>query len=521
MQAGTGTGKSLAYLVPAIHHAVEKDSTVVVSTATIALQRQLVDRDLPPLAKALEAAARAAPRRSPSSRAAATTCACNKLHGGDERPRGRALRPVRRSPRWVARSSGSTSGPTTPRPATATSSSRACPTARGGRCRSPRASASARPGAPSATSASPSAPARRPGGPTSSSPTTRCWPSTRWTGGAVLPEHDVVVVDEAHELVDRVTGVATGELSAGVVARGRAQAGQADRPVDRRSAGRGGRRPRPRARGPAARPLGGAPPARVRGAVGGARRGRAPAARGWVASAGRSPTPRPTARSPRPRWRRCSTPPPGCSRRSTSRIRRSATTSCGWPRWAPIGTRCCTPPRCGSAGCCASGCSGVPRWCSRRPRWPSAATSTRWPGSGGSARPQSRTDDPVPDPEAPKWSGLDVGSPFAHAKSGILYVAKSPAPARARRAAAGLPRRDRRARRGGGRPHARAVLVDAGRQAGHRGAARPAGHTAALPGRRRHDAAGQAVRRRRRDVAVRHAVALAGRRRARALALAA
>src|SRR5215212_1676306 len=53
VQAGTGTGKSLAYLVPAIRHAVERGSTVVVSTATIALQRQLVDRDLPRLAKAL------------------------------------------------------------------------------------------------------------------------------------------------------------------------------------------------------------------------------------------------------------------------------------------------------------------------------------------------------------------------------------------------------------------------------------------------------------------------------------
>ena len=31
---------------------------------------------------------------------------------------------------------------------------------------------------------------------------------------AVLPEHQLLVVDEAHELVDRVTGVATGELSA-------------------------------------------------------------------------------------------------------------------------------------------------------------------------------------------------------------------------------------------------------------------------------------------------------------------
>jgi ATP-dependent DNA helicase DinG len=34
------------------------------------------------------------------------------------------------------------------------------------------------------------------------------------------------------------------------------------------------------------------------------------------------------------------------------------------------------------------------------------------------------TDDPVQDPDAPKWSGMDVGSPFQHAKSGILYVAK-------------------------------------------------------------------------------------------------
>src|SRR5690349_8667379 len=56
VQAGTGTGKSLAYLVPAIRHAVERDTTVVVSTATIALQRQLVERDLPRLAKALEPA---------------------------------------------------------------------------------------------------------------------------------------------------------------------------------------------------------------------------------------------------------------------------------------------------------------------------------------------------------------------------------------------------------------------------------------------------------------------------------
>jgi ATP-dependent DNA helicase DinG len=49
VQAGTGTGKSLAYLVPALL----VDGPVVVSTATLALQHQLVDHDLPRLADAV------------------------------------------------------------------------------------------------------------------------------------------------------------------------------------------------------------------------------------------------------------------------------------------------------------------------------------------------------------------------------------------------------------------------------------------------------------------------------------
>src|SRR5205085_1555640 len=52
VQAGTGTGKSLAYLVPAAAHAAT-GAGVVVATATIALQRQLTERDLPRLAGAL------------------------------------------------------------------------------------------------------------------------------------------------------------------------------------------------------------------------------------------------------------------------------------------------------------------------------------------------------------------------------------------------------------------------------------------------------------------------------------
>ena len=50
VQAGTGTGKSLAYLVPAL----SCGRTVVVATATKALQAQLVDKDLPRLCNALE-----------------------------------------------------------------------------------------------------------------------------------------------------------------------------------------------------------------------------------------------------------------------------------------------------------------------------------------------------------------------------------------------------------------------------------------------------------------------------------
>jgi ATP-dependent DNA helicase DinG len=53
VQAGTGTGKSLGYLVPALLHALD-DRRVVVSTATLTLQSQLVDRDIPALLDATE-----------------------------------------------------------------------------------------------------------------------------------------------------------------------------------------------------------------------------------------------------------------------------------------------------------------------------------------------------------------------------------------------------------------------------------------------------------------------------------
>lgn len=58
VQAGTGTGKSLGYLVPSIVRASkgvgeEGENRTIVATATLALQRQLVDEDLPKAVKAL------------------------------------------------------------------------------------------------------------------------------------------------------------------------------------------------------------------------------------------------------------------------------------------------------------------------------------------------------------------------------------------------------------------------------------------------------------------------------------
>src|SRR6185503_12491311 len=53
VEAGTGVGKSLAYLIPAILFAVEKKKKAIVSTHTINLQEQLTEKDLPMLERIL------------------------------------------------------------------------------------------------------------------------------------------------------------------------------------------------------------------------------------------------------------------------------------------------------------------------------------------------------------------------------------------------------------------------------------------------------------------------------------
>jgi DNA polymerase-3 subunit epsilon/ATP-dependent DNA helicase DinG len=60
VEAGTGTGKSIAYLLPAIHWAVKNGRRVLVSTNTINLQEQLAAKDVPDLQKILPFEFRAA-----------------------------------------------------------------------------------------------------------------------------------------------------------------------------------------------------------------------------------------------------------------------------------------------------------------------------------------------------------------------------------------------------------------------------------------------------------------------------
>ena len=218
VQAGTGTGKSLAYLVPAIRHAVESGRTVVVSTATIALQRQLVDRDLPRLSKALAPSLPRTPEFAILKGRRNYLCLHRLASGAPAEPEDAALfdpfavsklgREVQRLTAW---SEGTTTGdrdeivPGVTEQAWRQVSVSAreclgvsrCPV--GSDCFAEKARASA--------------------GKVDVVVTNHALLAIdAITGVPVLPEHDVVVVDEAHELVDRVTGVATAELFGGAVA---------------------------------------------------------------------------------------------------------------------------------------------------------------------------------------------------------------------------------------------------------------------------------------------------------------
>lgn len=215
VQAGTGTGKSLAYLVPAIARAVADDAPVVVSTATIALQRQLVDRDLPRLADALAAALPRKPTFALLKGRRNYLC-LNKIHSGptEDEPQDELFsaaavsalgRDVVRLTKWASE------------------------TETGDRDE-------VRPGVPERSWSQVSVSARECLGATRCPYGVDCFAEKARAKAAeadivvtnhallaidaiaeatVLPEHDFLIVDEAHELTDRVTSVATGELTPG------------------------------------------------------------------------------------------------------------------------------------------------------------------------------------------------------------------------------------------------------------------------------------------------------------------
>ena len=215
VQAGTGTGKSLAYLVPAIARALTEETPVVVSTATIALQRQLVDRDLPRLVDALAAELPRRPRFALLKGRRNYLC-LNKVHNGaaddtadvpqDElftAPSSALGRDVARLTKWASSTESGDRDELSP-------------------------------GVPERSWSQVSVSARECLGMARCPYGTDCFAEkARAEAGradvvvtnhallaidaiaeaAVLPEHHLLIVDEAHELTDRVTSAATAELT--------------------------------------------------------------------------------------------------------------------------------------------------------------------------------------------------------------------------------------------------------------------------------------------------------------------
>ena len=223
VQAGTGTGKSLAYLVPALLHAHETDEPVIVATATLALQAQLVDRDLPALAEAATPVLGRRPRWATLKGRANYACLHRVRQGApddqgelvplDEISLGSLGAEVLRARDWAEEQAASDGtgdrdrldpGVSDRAWAQVSVSSRECLGAArcpyGTECFAELAKARAHEADVVVTNHALLA-------------------IDALEGIPVLPEHDVVVVDEGHELAARVTGVATADLWPGVIDR--------------------------------------------------------------------------------------------------------------------------------------------------------------------------------------------------------------------------------------------------------------------------------------------------------------
>ncbi|MFF7729131.1 ATP-dependent DNA helicase [Streptomyces sp. NPDC008001] len=218
VQAGTGTGKSLGYLVPALAHG----ERVVVATATLALQRQLVERDLPRTVDALQPLLRRRPQFAMLKGRSNYLC-LHRLHEGVPQeeeeglfdpfeaaaPSSKLGKDLLRLRDWSDETETGDRDDLTPGVSDRAWSqvsvtSREClgasKCAYGAECFAEAARERAKLADVVVTNHALLA-------------------IDAIEGAPVLPGHEVLIVDEAHELVSRVTGVATGELTPGQVNR--------------------------------------------------------------------------------------------------------------------------------------------------------------------------------------------------------------------------------------------------------------------------------------------------------------
>jgi len=205
VQGGTGTGKSLAYLVPVLL----SERTVVVATATKALQDQLADKDLPFLAEHLDQPFTYAVLKGRSNylcrqrlNEATGSDAQLGLDGLDERPGVDELAAI---VAWAATTETGDRAELDREPSARAWNSvsvgaRECPGAsrcpQGDTCFTEQARTRASQADVIVVN-------------------THLYGLHLATGGALLPEHDVVVIDEAHQLEETISATAGVDLTAG------------------------------------------------------------------------------------------------------------------------------------------------------------------------------------------------------------------------------------------------------------------------------------------------------------------
>ncbi|MEV0603911.1 ATP-dependent DNA helicase [Streptomyces sp. NPDC050315] len=217
-QAGTGTGKSIGYLVPALAHG----ERTVIATATLALQRQLVERDLPRTVESLHPLLRRRPQFATLKGRSNYLC-LHRLHEGVPQEEEEGLfdpfeqatatsklgKDLLRLRDWADETETGDRDALTPGVSDrawgqVSVSSREClgasKCAYGAECFAEAARERAKLADVVVTNHALLA-------------------IDAIEGAPVLPQHEVLIIDEAHELVSRVTGVATGELTPGQVNR--------------------------------------------------------------------------------------------------------------------------------------------------------------------------------------------------------------------------------------------------------------------------------------------------------------